>query len=131
MNGNLLDEAIKTLQKRQGPVTPEAIPVYERLGQAMLSRTVNQEANSSDNVTNVGILRDILYRLGTQYRTQHKSIDDRLLTRIENVLMATHYQSLFHTAKSLGMKDMHAKCAVTLLKYPTVLPQDKALYQAG
>ena len=130
MDQQLLDEAIKTLEKRQGPATAEAVPVYERLAQAMLSRNVTHE-KSANNIANVGVLRDILYRLGTLYRSQSRSIDERLLQRIDTVLMATHYQSLFYAAKSIGLKDMHAKCAITLLKYPTVLPQDKALYQAG
>ena len=29
------------------------------------------------------------------------------------------------------MKDISAKCAITLLKYPDVVPQDKGFYQAG
>ena len=45
--------------------------------------------------------------------------------------MATHYQHMLYSAKSMGLKDIAAKCAVTLLKYPDSVPQDKAFYQAG
>ena len=129
MSPHLLTEAVKTLQKHQGPASPEAIPVYERLGQAVLARSASQE-KEGDHEANVAALRDCFYRLGTQYRTQ-RGLDDKLLGRIETVLMATHYQSLLYAARSLGLKDIYAKCAVTLLKYPTAIPQDKALYQAG
>ena len=130
MDQQLVDEAITTLATRQGPATAEAVPVYERLAQAMLSRNVSQEKATS-HIANVAILRDVLYRLGTLYRSQARSIDERLLQRFDTALMATHYQSLYYAAKSIGLKDMNAKCAITLLKYPTILPQDKALYQAG
>ena len=129
MNQGLLDEAVRTLQKRQGPATPEAVPIYERLGKALLGRTVSQET-AADHVETMSVLRDSLHRLGTQYR-QQRGVDDKLQGRMETVLMATHYQSLLYTAKSMGLKEIYAKCAITLLKYPTVLPQDKALYQAG
>jgi intraflagellar transport protein 172 len=45
--------------------------------------------------------------------------------------MATHYQHMLYASKSLGLKDITAKCAITLLKYPDVVPQDKGFYQAG
>ena len=45
--------------------------------------------------------------------------------------MAAHYQHLLYVSKAQGLKDIAAKCSVTLLKYPDVVPQDKAFYQAG
>lgn len=29
------------------------------------------------------------------------------------------------------MRELSAKCSITLLKYPDLIPQDKAFYQAG
>lgn len=130
MNTLLLDEAIKTLQKYRGPTTSEAIPIYERLCKAMLSRTIKQEKNK-EHVENMSILRDCLYQLVTQYRMQQRTLDSKLLNRIESALMATHYQTILYTTKSLGLKDIYTKCAITLLKYPNLIPQDKAFYQAG
>lgn len=40
---------------------------------------------------------------------------------IEDLLMATHYQHMLNTARSLGLKDLTARCAVTLIKYPGIL----------
>jgi intraflagellar transport protein 172 len=45
--------------------------------------------------------------------------------------MAVHYQSILFTAKRLGLKEIAAKCAITMLKYPEFIPADKAYYQAG
>lgn len=45
--------------------------------------------------------------------------------------MACHYQHMFYELKRYNLKDLAAKCSVTLLKYPDVVPQDKSFYQAG
>ena len=33
--------------------------------------------------------------------------------------------------RSFNLRDLSAKCSITLLKYPDLIPQDKAFYQAG
>ncbi len=33
--------------------------------------------------------------------------------------------------RSYNLRELSAKCSVTLLKYPDLIPQDKAFYQAG
>ena len=73
----------------------------------------------------------MLYRLATQYKNSITVNDKQLGPEIEDLLMATHYQHMLHTAHSLGLKDVTARCALTLLKYPDTVPQDKAFYQAG
>lgn len=45
--------------------------------------------------------------------------------------MAVHYMHMMFTARANGLKDLAAKCAITLLKYPDYIPQDKAFYLAG
>jgi intraflagellar transport protein 172 len=57
--------------------------------------------------------------------------DKQLGPEIDDLLMATHYQHMLLIASSLGLKDIAARCAVTLLKYPDTIPQDKAFFQAG
>lgn len=45
--------------------------------------------------------------------------------------MAVHYKHMMLLTKSNGLKDVSSKCAITLLKYPDYIPQDKAFYIAG
>ena len=33
--------------------------------------------------------------------------------------------------RSYNLRELSAKCSITLLKYPDLIPQDKAFYQAG
>lgn len=123
---NAMDEAVKTLTKRQGPITEDALQTYRRLVVRILSRTYEEEG--PDHQTTVSGLRDVMYRLANQYRSQS---DRKLTSDVLEMLMATHYQNMFFTAKSLGLKEVAAKCSITLLKYPEYIAQDKAFYQAG
>jgi intraflagellar transport protein 172 len=45
--------------------------------------------------------------------------------------MATHYQKMLNSARQSGLRDVAVKTSITLLKYPSIIPQDKAFYQAG
>lgn len=76
------------------------------------------------------MLRESLYRLANQYKVHHGN-DRQIVSDVEEMLMATHYQHMYFTAKSNGLNEVAAKCAITLLKYPFIVPQDKAFYQAG
>ena len=58
-------------------------------------------------------------------------MDKRVGAELEELLMTVHYQHIYYQAKSFGLKDIMAKCAITLLKYPNIIPHDKAFYQAG
>lgn len=122
-----LDEAVRTLNKRNGPATESAISTYRKLVLRLLSRTSKEE--TEDHAAIISMLRDILYRLANQYRTV--PVDKKLNAEMVDMLMATHYQNMLYTAKALGLKEIAAKCSITLLKYPSLIPHDKAFYQAG
>ena len=77
----------------------------------------------------VGLLREVMYRLANQYRSL--ASDKQLNPDVSELLMATHYQHMMYSAKTFGIRDVALKCAITLLKYPFVIPQDKAFSQAG
>jgi len=131
-----VDEAVRTIHKRQGPATEVAMSAYRRLVRSVMSRCIEEETSGSskkgDNsafAETVAKLREVLYRLANQYRSN--SLNKQLGPEMEELLMATHYQHMLFSSKALGMKDIAAKCSVTLLKYPDVVPQDKAFYQAG
>ena len=50
---------------------------------------------------------------------------------VDELLMACHFMHMMLTCKGLGLKDIAAKCSVTLMKYPYIIPQDKSFYMAG
>ena len=122
-----LDEAVKTLNKRNGPSTEAAVGTYRRLVVRLLSRCAKEETDEHAAV--VSMLRDLFFRLANQYRSQ--PIDKKLNAEVLEMLMATHYQNMLYSARALGLKEIAAKCSITLLKYPNLLPHDKAFYQAG
>ncbi len=130
MRGNTaakLDEAVDTLSKHAGPATEAAIGVYKRLVTRVLSRPFEEEGPG--HTATVSALRDVLFRLANQYRSQ--PIDKKQHGEVLEMLMAAHFQNMLSTTKALGLKEIAAKCSVTLLKYPEYVPQDKAFYQAG
>jgi len=124
-----IDEAVKLLNKRPGPSTDVAMSAYKRLVKVVLCRS-SDEDSSSEHITTVAMLRDVLYRLANQYRGQSPD-KQQLSPSMEAMLMATHYQNMLYISRSLGLKEICAKCAITLLKYPEFIPVDKAFYQAG
>lgn len=121
-----VDEAVRTLQKQQGPVSDTAVAMYRRLAKRVLGRTMSEEC-ASDQPAIVSALKEVFYRLGNLYRGQSKKMNPD----IEEILMATHYQSMFYTARDSSLKEIALKCAVTCMKYPDVIPLDKAFYQSG
>jgi intraflagellar transport protein 172 len=123
-----LDEAVKTINKRNGPATESAVGTYRRLVMRLLSRS-SKEETGGEHAAIISMLRDILYRLANQYRSQ--PIDKKLNAEMLEMLMAVHYQNMLYSAKTLGLKEIAAKCSITLLKYPNLIPHDKAFYQAG
>jgi intraflagellar transport protein 172 len=127
--GTKVDEAVSLLTKKQGPSTEAALNTYRRLTTSLLSRKNDEEG--PDHIASVASLRDILYRLANLYKNSVTVNDKQLGPEIDDLLMATHYQHMLYAAQALGLKDLTARCAVTLLKYPDTVPQDKAFYQAG
>ena len=122
--GVALDDAVKLLQRYSGHYNEMALamPIHRRLVKCLMMRSQGLEcADGVDHRDAIASLRDVLYQLATKVKT----------TEMEELLLATHYQHVFYLAESLGCKDIAAKCAVTLLKYPSIIPQDRAFYQAG
>ena len=124
--GSKIDDAVTLLSKKQGPCSEAALNTYRRLTTALLSRKNEEEGPA--HTSSVGTLRDVLYRLTNLYKN---SGEKHLGPEMDDLLMATHYQHMLYSAHALGLKDITARCAVTLLKYPDTVPQDKAFYQAG
>ena len=124
--GSKIDEAVALLGMKQGPCSEPALNTYRRLTTALLSRKNEEEGPA--HTSSVGTLRDVLYRLANLYKN---SGERHLGPEMDDLLMATHYQHMLYSAHALGLKDITARCAVTLLKYPDTVPQDKAFYQAG
>jgi intraflagellar transport protein 172 len=124
-----MDEAVKLLHKRVGAATDQTLYTNRRLVRSVMQRTVNEEA-SGEHQTTVALLREVLYRLANTYRS-NGSEGRSPGPSMEDLLMTVHYQHMLYASRGFGLKDIAAKCSVTLLKYPEVLPQDKAFYQAG
>jgi intraflagellar transport protein 172 len=122
-----LDEAVKTFSKRGTPSTEQALGTYRRLVTRILSRCSDEEGDNQ--IETMSVLRDVMYKVANQFRAQ--STDKKLVNEVVDMLMAVHYQSMLYQCKTLGFRDLTAKCAITLLKYPDYIPQDKAFYQAG
>jgi intraflagellar transport protein 172 len=123
-----VNEAVQLLNSKPGPANDAAIPFYHQLVSSVLSRPYQAE-QMVDQAEVVSTLRELLFKLAKQYRGH--AVDKQLPIDIEELLMATHYQSMFYLCLEHGLIDTAAKCAVTLLKYPEVITADKAFYQAG
>lgn len=101
---------------------------YKKLVRAAHSRSSKDEGPGYPS--SISMLRECLYRLANQYKAQHGG-DKQLNSDMEEMLMATHYQHMYFASKANGLHDIAAKCAITMLKYPFIVPQDKGFYQAG
>ena len=123
-----VDEAVRLLQKVTGPITDTAVGMYKKLTRRVIGRTMSEEA-AGDFAATVAALKEVLYRLANLYRGQ--SSGRSLNAEMEEILMATHYMHMFLQTKVNGLKDPSVKAAVTLMKYPDIVPQDKAFYLAG
>lgn len=116
------------LNSRPGPATDAAIPFYHQLVSSVLSRSFKSE-QQVDQAEIVGVLREVMFKVAKQYRGH--AVDKQLPIDIEELLMATHYQSMYYQCQEHGLIDTAAKCSITLLKYPEIISADKAFYQAG
>ncbi len=117
------------LNNRPGPANDNAIPFYHSVVSAVLSRAYDNEQKVAAHTDTVATLREVLFRVVKQYRG-HAS-DKKLPLDLEDLLMATHYQHMLYLCNEHDLKDVAAKCSVTLLKYPDIIAPDKAFYQAG
>jgi hypothetical protein len=123
-----VDEAVQLLNNRPGPANDAAIPFYHNLVSKVLSRSYENE-KKVDHIETVSMLREVLFRVVKQYRGH--ATDKKLPLDLEDLLMATHYQHMLHLCNEHDLKDVAAKCSVTLLKYPDIIAPDKGFYQAG
>jgi intraflagellar transport protein 172 len=122
---NALDEAVQVLNRQLAPANEQAVTVYRQLVTRLFSRSNKNEG--PEYISTFSTLRDVLFNVANKVRTSDKKLQNELL----HLLMAVHYQSVLFSARRLGLKEIAAKCAVTMLKYPEYIPADKAYYQAG
>jgi intraflagellar transport protein 172 len=118
---------VRCLVKRQGPATDEALAVYTRLVCSVLGRGY-QDDQDDETAGTVQALREVMFKTAGQYRVRG---DKRVSAEVAELLMATHHMHMMLATRSSGLKDLTAKCAITLVKYPQYIPQDKAFYLAG
>lgn len=104
-------------------MSEQSLPVLRRLVLAVLACRKEQE--DEEHLQIVSLLRDVLYKLANN--TASRVNNGELL----ELLMAAHYYNMTTVARSNGLKEIAAKCAVTLLKYPDLIPPDKAYFKAG
>jgi intraflagellar transport protein 172 len=121
------DEAVILLGSKSFVVTDTSILIVRKLVKRVLGRSKDEETKGHERI--VSLLRDALYKFATQLRSQ--SADKSLTNELFEFLMAVHYMSIFYLSASLGLREIAAKSAITLLKYPELVPHDKAFYQAG
>ena len=125
-----VDEAVKLLNKRMLPANDSSLPLLRKITRQILSRQLEDESPAF--ITVIKLLREVLYRLAIQFKADTADNgNDAVKQEIYELLMSTHYHYILHLSISLGLKEIAAKCAITILKFPFVVPQDKAFYQAG
>jgi intraflagellar transport protein 172 len=124
-----IDEAVTILYDKIGPTSEQGISIYRKIAKDVLGRAKDDESEKESYYTLINKLRDVLYNLNNGYR--QANISKSLKVEMEELLMACHYQHMYIIAMKYGLKDLAAKCSITILKYPDVIPQDKAFYQAG
>jgi hypothetical protein len=125
-------EAVRLLHKRSVPTNESSLPVLKKLTRAFLSIQL-EDAELGGGITFqsiVKLLRESLYKITLQFRTDGNDAKN-LKNDLYELLMSAHYHVMMYTALSIGAKDIAAKCAISLLKFPFVVPQDKLFYQAG
>lgn len=113
------------LTRQNAPTSETALRSYRNLAFSLLSKPIEEETPSLQMT--ISNFREVLYQVTNKLR----SVDKRTQTDALETLMAVHYQNLLNVARRHGLKDIAAKCAVTLLKYPDLVPSDKGFYQAG
>lgn len=123
----MIDETVRLLGTKSLALTEAALSTLKRFVQRILSRGKDEE--TKDFSKTISILRDFLYKSAHQQRSQLS--DKRLSADLMDLLMAVHYHSMYNTSISLGLKELAAKSSISLLRYPEIIPADKAFYMAG
>lgn len=122
-----MDEAAKLLGSKTVVLSDSSFAVLTKIVKRLLGRAKEEE--TAENIKSISSLRDSLYKLAYQHRSQGQ--DKKLASELMELLMSVHYHSMYYTAVSLGLKEVAAKCSIALLKYPELIPHDKAFYLAG
>lgn len=121
-----MDEACKLIGNKPISLTENALSVLKKLTKRLLGRSKDEE--TKEHSKSISVFRDTLYKLAHQYR---QSADKKMVNELLEMLMALHYSSMYFTAISFSLKELVAKCSITLLKYPDLIPHDKGFYLAG
>ncbi|RYH28436.1 hypothetical protein EON65_12165 [archaeon] len=117
-------EAVRLLSRKSLFISEQSVTALRRIVIAMLSYTREQEEHTEYTQT-LSLLRDVLYKLCNTHSNNKFSSD------LLEMLMCVHYTNLFYVCTQNGMKEQAAKVSITLLKYITYIPADKAYYKAG
>lgn len=105
-------------------ISEQSVTALKRIVVVLLSYTREQEEHTEYTQT-LSLLRDVLYKLCNTHANNKFSSD------LLEILMCVHYTHMFYVCTQNGMKEQAAKVSVTLLKYITYVPADKAYYKAG
>jgi len=116
MSDGKLDDAVSCLHQHGCPIDEASLA--RDLAKLVLSRRATQEGTVHD--ATVLCLRQVLQPL-------------KAAPGIQSVLMATHYTHMLALCRAGGreLMELRAKVAVTLLRYNSLIPNDKLFYQAG
>lgn len=126
-----LCSALDLLCERGAPQKSH-ISLYSKLVCSILGRDQLQEHGERlDFSCCVLKLRKLLHRLGTHDDPGRSDLYFEDTDPFSRLLVAVHYFNVFLVCRAHGLDGLALKAAVTLLRYPDVVPVDKAYYQAG
>ncbi len=122
------EEAVKVLHQHGAPPRPENFNMYKDLAVRVLGMT-KEEEDATSMLELSSMLRNVMFKLVASCKSlQIKDGQEKL----EELLMASHYFSLYHKCKDqANMQMLACKISLTMLKYCTFLPADKMFYLAG
>eukprot|EP00455_Lapot_gusevi_P039036 TRINITY_DN4373_c0_g1_i5.p1 TRINITY_DN4373_c0_g1~~TRINITY_DN4373_c0_g1_i5.p1 ORF type:complete len:818 (-),score=195.56 TRINITY_DN4373_c0_g1_i5:51-2441(-) len=118
-------QALEIFIKYGAPSVPANFPIYRRLATEILSQAHIHDEKSDGHVE----LREVLFKLVTELRETDAAPD--ILKEFERFLLITHYCSMASTCKRAALQEQAARVAISLLRYTTDIPADKAFYEAG
>ncbi|XP_076806393.1 intraflagellar transport protein 172 homolog [Clavelina lepadiformis] len=122
--GNVL-EALDLYIQHGAPPNVQNFNIYRRIANDVIS------SPELDNYKTWGGLRDMLHGLVQNLqRSQQRNTTD--FEEFELLLLAAHYYAVRAACMEFdGMGEVVAKISTSLLRYTTVIPADKAFYEAG
>jgi intraflagellar transport protein 172 len=122
------DAAVKVLHDHGAPPRPEHFNMYQDLAGRVLGK-VKEDEDAADMPALSSMLRDVMFKLVASCKSLQITEGRE---KLEELLMAAHYFSLYHKIKEQpNMQMLTCKITITMLKYCTFLPADKFFYLAG